>query len=466
LLEVLARSVSWSLLVALGLAPLIFGANVPFAWGLNAAIFGFLLISYVVLQSARGQLLPVSAARLAVPMTAFGLVLCWIALQLQPWVPQFLHAPEWARAAPVLEGAAGGRISVNPSETFFALLRLSTAVAVFLLTVQIARDPKWAVRVVWSVALAAAAQALYALVLAAAGPDNAALVLPGSLFKVAQVDGLTGTFYNRNHLAIFLAIGLACTWGLLSRDMRNSFVEHGFRDRRETMARGLGVGRSLLRYSMLLMPLTVALLLTTSRAGVLLALSAILLMVFVERSDRARRGPLRKVALAIVLAGSIFALATGGETVGARFAGTNAASTLNARMATAVITAKAIADRPVLGYGYGTFESVFPGYRDDTLPMRGRWKEAHNSYLEAALGLGIPMAFVLFGGFAWIAGRCVIGARTRRRDRLAPCVAVGVSFIVGLHALVDFSIQIQGIALGLSALLAAGYAQSWSSRDI
>jgi hypothetical protein len=43
-------------------------------------------------------------------------------------------------------------------------------------------------------------------------------------------------------------------------------------------------------------------------------------------------------------------------------------------------------------------------------------------------------------------------------------VAVSASVMVALHAFVDFSMQIQAVALTWTALLAAGVAQSWSSR--
>jgi O-antigen ligase len=213
------------------------------------------------------------------------------------------------------------------------------------------------------------------------------------------------------------------------------------------------------------MPLSLGLLLTSSRAGFLLSLSAILMMVFVERGNKSRITQGRKVALVIAVAGAALALGTRGERVITRFAENSVESTVDSRITTAAITLEAIADRPLAGYGYGTFASVFPLYRDDTLSLKGRWKEAHNSYLEALLGLGVPVAFVLFFGFGWIVMQCLRGALTRKRDRLAPCVAVGASLIVGLHALVDFSIQIQGVALGYAALLGAGYAQSWSSRE-
>lgn len=462
--EALQNSIGWLFLVALGFVPLIFGANVPLAWGINAAIFGGLLILYVAAQGLSRRPLPVSLAQLAGPLVCFGLVMGYIALQAQTWVPEAFHAPEWARASERLGDALPGMISVNPSETRLGLLRLATAVAVFLLAVLLARRPAWAIRIVGAMAIAAALQSVYALTLAAAGPDVAGALLAKSLFKLETGEGITGTFYNRSHFAIYMALGLVATWGLLSRDLRMSLVDHGFRDRRETMAKVFGVGRGLLRYSVLLMPITLGLLLSNSRAGFALAVSAVLVMVFLDKSEGTRGRGLRRTALAIAIAGVVLALGARGDVIGTRLAGSTAENTTEARFATAAITLRAIQERPLVGYGYGTFASVFPRFRDDTIPLAGRWKEAHNSYLEALLGLGIPVAIVLFGGFAWVVGVCLKGALTRRRDRVGSLVAVAAAVVVGLHALVDFSIQIQGVALGFAALLGAGYAQSWSSR--
>ena len=45
-----------------------------------------------------------------------------------------------------------------------------------------------------------------------------------------------------------------------------------------------------------------------------------------------------------------------------------------------------------------------------------------------------------------------------------PCVAASVAFLLGAHALVDFTLQMQAIAITFMALLGAGVAQSESSR--
>ena len=65
---------------------------------------------------------------------------------------------------------------------------------------------------------------------------------------------------------------------------------------------------------------------------------------------------------------------------------------------------------------------------------------------------------------AVLAGRCVHAAVTRRDGATAPLVGVAATVIVALHAFVDFSLQIEAVALTFAALLGAGVARSWSGK--
>ncbi len=53
---------------------------------------------------------------------------------------------------------------------------------------------------------------------------------------------------------------------------------------------------------------------------------------------------------------------------------------------------------------------------------------------------------------------------TRQEHVTFPRVAVACASLVGVHAFVDFSLQIEAVALTFAALLGAGVAQSESSR--
>jgi hypothetical protein len=59
--------------------------------------------------------------------------------------------------------------------------------------------------------------------------------------------------------------------------------------------------------------------------------------------------------------------------------------------------------------------------------------------------------------------KCCKGAIARQQITV-PSIAAGVAFLVGVHALVDFSLQIQAVTLTFMAILGAGVAQSVSSQ--
>ena len=134
------------------------------------------------------------------------------------------------------------------------------------------------------------------------------------------------------------------------------------------------------------------------------------------------------------------------------------------RLAVYKLTMLSILDAPWKGFGYGTFEYVFPMYRDNSLSPYAFWDKAHNTYLEIIQGLGIPIAALFLLMLLLLALRCGHAALTRKSSATAPLVATAATVIVALHSFVDFSMQIQAVALTWTALLGAGVAQSWSSR--
>jgi O-antigen ligase len=119
---------------------------------------------------------------------------------------------------------------------------------------------------------------------------------------------------------------------------------------------------------------------------------------------------------------------------------------------------------PLLGYGYGTFADVFPMFRDQSVGTWGQWEMAHDSYLEAFQGLGLLFGSMLVASVVLLVWRCVKGAMRRQASETIPCVAASVAFLLGVQALVDFSLQMQAIAITFMAVLGAGVAQSESSR--
>jgi O-antigen ligase len=134
------------------------------------------------------------------------------------------------------------------------------------------------------------------------------------------------------------------------------------------------------------------------------------------------------------------------------------------RLSVYTLVAHAILDEPLLGYGYGSFSDVFPMLRDRSVAGFNRWEMAHNIYLELLQELGLVFGGTLVICVVVLVWRCFRGAITRHKSAIIPALAASSSVLVGLHALVDFSLQVQAIALTFFAILGAGVAQSESSR--
>ena len=117
-----------------------------------------------------------------------------------------------------------------------------------------------------------------------------------------------------------------------------------------------------------------------------------------------------------------------------------------------------VGERPWQGYGYGSFEPAFAQHRDERFD--GVVDKAHNTYIEHLVELGIPATLLLYVGPVLLFAYCVRALFARQRNQVFALAAVGATLLVGLHSLVDFSLQIPAVAVTFAALLAIGVAQA------
>lgn len=129
------------------------------------------------------------------------------------------------------------------------------------------------------------------------------------------------------------------------------------------------------------------------------------------------------------------------------------------------ITSSAILDNFWLGTGFGTFIDSFPTYRDPIcLGTEGTWHRAHNSFLELILGLGLAALVFLLLGYQIVLRCCFLGLKYRKSLRAIPILTLGILVFVSGHSLVDFPMQIPGVATYCAALLGAGCAISITQK--
>jgi O-antigen ligase len=82
--------------------------------------------------------------------------------------------------------------------------------------------------------------------------------------------------------------------------------------------------------------------------------------------------------------------------------------------------------------------------------------QAHNDPLELTLELGLPAAAAILCALVWLVGLCLRELRARRRGAIFPCIAIAVTLQLGLHSLVDFSMQVPAVMVAYMILLACG----------
>jgi O-antigen ligase len=428
------------------------------ARGVNAHIFPGLAALYESSLLLTQQRHPVALKEIKIAAALFAAVVLWILFQSATWTSEWLHHPIWQMSAEALGRPIDGSISVNRDLTSLALLRLLTAASVFWLALQLGRDTSHSTVMLWSVAVIACAYAAYGLF--------AFALTPGRILWFANPftrGVVTSTFINPNSFAAYAGMGLVVICGLLSRLYRHEFSSVGgsvrFRIARFIEVTGQH-GVALFGGALIIM---VALLFTGSRAGIASTAMALMLMGALMLGQRKQLFAEQREAIILVaalLAATTFMVF--GDAVVGKIARQGIAD--ESRFAVYMITLRSILGAPLIGYGYGTFADVFPMFRDRSVSPWGQWQMAHNTYLEVFQGLGLVFGAMLIAVVVMLVWRCVKGALTRQRNETVPCVAASVAFLLGLHTLLDFSLQMQAIAITFMALLGAGVAQSESSR--
>jgi O-antigen ligase len=451
------RHVAYSRLIFVGLcvivvlAPLPLGSARPLAWDALALAVALLLLATLLLPTFE---VSVEREGLSVPTVLFGIVIGVALLQTVPWVPAALRNPIWDQAIDILGEGVQGSVAADRPASFIYILRLLSYAGIFYLAVVTGRDANRARLGVRLIALSGCLYGIYGLLVYWSG-NRTILWFP----KWAYPQDLTGPFVNRNSFATYLGLctlaALTLTLESLARiDLRGDF--------RRKFALAIEYITSHTLLLLMVFILVTALLLTHSRGGLAATFAGIMILLlaitFSPGTGRLRRVGAWSVGPCIIALLIAFSI-SGGMTLD-RFG--TADIDMSDRLLVDQLTIQAIKDYPILGIGLGSFASVFQIYR--TAALTFYFDLAHNDYLQNLLELGIPAALCLFAAIGSLVGLCIHGIRTRYRDAIYPCLGLAASALVGLHAMIDFSLQIPAVTAVYLFLLGIAIAQSVSSR--
>jgi O-antigen ligase len=439
---------------AIALAPLPFASVYPWIWSGWAVLMGVLLLGWCA-DIVSGGAEPVSR-KMTVPLVwPFLAVLAWALFQISPFAPAAWQHPLWIEASKALHQPLQGTVALDPETSMGAITRLCTYAAIFWLAVQYGRDPARAKRALTVVAVSGVVYAVYGLIVQLSGAKSI-LWYP----KIAYIPDLTSTFINKNNYATYAGLACLCSIALFYDAFTKNVGK--FKTRAEAATQIITfIEKGGWRYITAIIVLVSSMLYSHSRAGFVSTVIGIMtfsIALTLGKSTRERRN----WRLGAVLMGLLFALFIGnGHVIDERIASIDLS--VEERPRVYALTLKAIGDQPLLGSGLGSFEEVFRFYR--TADLKETFTLAHETYLETALELGIPATILLIGLPIFTLGVNIYGALTRRRDTIYPCLGLAATVLVGVHSLIDFSIQIPAVAMTYALLAGIGYSQSWSSRQ-
>ncbi len=445
-METVARSgrslIGWAVFAVLIVATLALGANRPVSWTLMSMAVTGLFALTLLLDAVQKP--PRAFARLWLPALLFLAALFWGVLQTLPGLlPAGWAHPVWQFAP---EGAAP-RVSADPVQGLHILMRLSAYAMVFWIALRCHEDKEVALRSLKLFALFSMALAGFGLYAAASG-ENPIL---GNLAD----RNVSASFVNRNSYATFAGFGLVTSIALL---LRASDQAQGRKDGAlGGFLRGLVSGGWVWLAGVTLCG--GAIMLSLSRGGALAALIGVLALLSIRR----QRGTNAAIGPGLIIGAVVLAVFVSGSTGTLNRVVTT--SDENGRFAVFPAVVEAIAERPLLGHGIGSFESAFRAH----VPIEaasGEWDMAHNSYLENIFELGIPAAIVFYLALLAIGVQLFRGIRDRQRNRTAPAIALACVFLAGFHALFDFSLQMPALAAFFAWILGIGYAQSFPSAAL
>jgi hypothetical protein len=452
--DILGKISAGIVYLALAAPPLLFGsrdATTVAAW---CAILGVGLICSPVERLQKNHLLLLAGL--------FFVVLCFSfvlheQLSDRPWIAPF--NPIWDKASEALGKPVTPSVSVVRGEAFFALgLPLANFLALTLGLI-VGSDTDRARRGVRVMAWAGAGYALYGIF--------GLLLDPSHILwrdKTAYIGSLTSTFINRNTAAAYFG-SCSLVWLVLLMAAVRSRLPRG-KVSWKRVPRNLLVhaGKDvLIRFAMMFVCLS-AMFMTNSRGGVLISLAVLIVALLAYFRRDLPRGPgIAGVFIGCVAGGLVLMQVLGGN-IGRRLDLQGLSD--EGRLSVYRSTLRIIADNPWFGTGLGTFAQVFPAYRSDDISMWGVWNVAHNTHLEFASEMGIPLTIVV--GLAWAVTFVVLAAaavRGRRRHMVVPLSAFGVSLIAVLHSSIDFPLQLAGYSIVVFALIGLGLSQGVLRRE-
>lgn len=395
---------------AIFLAPMPLGANRPWAWSLLSTLV-FSAIAVFLITSRQSVWPALKQQQLVVV-----LLLAFAGIPLLQMVPLPLSVAQLFAPGAVDAWALIGRNDFVPVSIDVALTAdfgLRQAAALLLAIVMLSLFRHRAVR--WQ----------FVNVLVAVALINAVI----GLWAFLSGKPMTGTYVNKNHFAGLLSMVLPLAVAAAIRCWRDSTQQ---------------VGATVTDYRFFawvgaILVLSLALVLSGSRGGVMASFVALMLTLFVfVGPGRQRRRLLVGLVAGILVMGVVVGLLMGDDAMLRSYL-----RGVSERPLQWADTLRLVPDFWLLGSGVGTYNYAYPAIKSPELGFV-RFDHAHNDYLEILVTMGV-IGLLLFMVSVVVVFSQVLRPAVLRRGLAHNALAFGAAWSVaaGLaHAAVDFNLQI------------------------
>lgn len=399
------------------------------------ALAGAPAATLVVLLVARGGVLADGQAVASLVLATLALpALVRIAAGRAEWHP--LGALDLVLPIAGAAWFATATVGIYPGAAVPVVVPALLAWGTFRAAAECAHDPAAARRQAAALVVTCAAAATAGLVLSllAGGPARAPAAFP---------------LVNHNHMAALLAVALPFALAV------------SWRPPVGTGTAGDPVSRlvpPVLRTAACLLAVTLPF--TVSRAGISAALVGSGAFTVFLLAGRPPRGRLvgAVAATAVFGTGAFVAAAP----IAARFSTGRLAVSVAERSAMARSAFEAFLERPVLGWGAGSFAAVFPRFRTAEVPYRV--DHAHNEPLEILVESGAAGAVAALVVLVFLFRALDRGRRERAPARDLAVAAAAALVAVLLHGAFDFPLRIPAVAVATAWAAGIGVGAARSKR--
>lgn len=434
--------------VAVGTS-LIFGGVQPWVYLSSTAVILVALAVLLVRQTVRGSL--------SVPLPLWPLLFAaFVLLQLIPLPPAlvaWLSPSRLQDLTPALPASGQNdwvTLSIYPRKTAEEFLKLLLYLSAFLLSSHVFDGRRGRSSLVKALVGLGVFQAVYGIVQYLTGWHQIFWYT-----KQYDLEDATGTYINRNHFAGLLELTWPLVVGMIYSSLRRSAGPSSGRNKLKDLQ---PFQTPVFFYGLLLLVMFLAVILSRSRAGILVSVFVLIFLGLLAQLRFSRKTWAIGVSLFLLVAAG-YGLWIGLDPVLARFEHMRGAEYLRieGRVGIWRDTVRMASDYPVFGCGFGSYAQAYRAYQ--TTAVTNFVDHAHNDYLQVAAETGVPGLLLLFLPIFVLLGRLISvflrDVRTFRSGVALGCVGSLLALL--LHSLADFNLQIPANALTFSIVLGIGY---------